>query len=406
MDHKTISLVELVSYAKNQLDVLGYAEGTKNQYALKWKHFLAYAEREGHKNFSRELGNAFLKNNFDINAEMKLSSYQVFTKRTITILGELLDYNHFLLCHQKPGKQVPPQFMDVLKRYEKYQFEKEISQQTINGKKSILIRFLNFLNEQRITDISTLTSHEVLSYLHTLGEYSQSSRAGILFTLRGFLLYLHAVGCIEEPLNNLFPVIYSHKSTQIPSYYSTEEIHSILSQVNRNTVMGRLDYLILLLAVQFGMRSGDIRQLQLKHIKWSRNTLELVQQKTKNLLQLPLTKEFKYAFADYMKNSRPKVNEPYVFVRHAAPFQPFCKTNTFHHIINKYMVLAKITLNHRKHGLHAMRHSTANNLLQNCTPYPVITGILGHANTNTTKLYLNIDIEQLRSVALEVPNEK
>jgi site-specific recombinase XerD len=53
-----------------------------------------------------------------------------------------------------------------------------------------------------------------------------------------------------------------------------------------------------------------------------------------------------------------------------------------------------------------MRHSVASNLLQNNTPYPVITGILGHENASTIKLYLRIDIHQLRTVALEVPNEK
>lgn len=53
-----------------------------------------------------------------------------------------------------------------------------------------------------------------------------------------------------------------------------------------------------------------------------------------------------------------------------------------------------------------MRHSLASNLLKNNTPYPVITGILGHENTSTTRMYLAIDIEQLRSLALEVPYEE
>lgn len=53
MDHKTISLTELVSNAKMQLDLLGYAEGTKKQYALKWDHFLMYAELNGHTHFSK-----------------------------------------------------------------------------------------------------------------------------------------------------------------------------------------------------------------------------------------------------------------------------------------------------------------------------------------------------------------
>lgn len=78
----------------------------------------------------------------------------------------------------------------------------------------------------------------------------------------------------------------------------------------------------------------------------------------------------------------------------------------FFETINKYMKLADISINNRKHGLHSMRHSMASNLLKHNTPLPIITGILGHENTNTTRLYLCIDIEQLRSVALEVPYER
>jgi len=207
-------------------------------------------------------------------------------------------------------------------------------------------------------------------------------------------------------LHELFPIIFTNKTDRLPAYYSIDEVRGILCQVDRNTEFGRRDYLILLLAVQLGMRAGDIRLLKLKDIKWCRNTIEIVQQKTNKPLQLPLTEEVKYALADYMKNSRPKVEDPHVFVRHRAPFQPFTHHNTFYHVLNKYMPLAGIELNGRKHGLHSMRHSTASHLLQNHTPYPVITGILGHENTSTTRLYLRIDIEQLRTVALEVPDAK
>lgn len=59
----------------------------------------------------------------------------------------------------------------------------------------------------------------------------------------------------------------------------------------------------------------------------------------------------------------------------------------------------------RKHGPHAMRHSLASNLLHNNTPMYVIKEVLGHSNLNTTRMYLNIDIDTLRTVALEVPYE-
>jgi len=59
-----------------------------------------------------------------------------------------------------------------------------------------------------------------------------------------------------------------------------------------------------------------------------------------------------------------------------------------------------------KWGAPHFRHSLASNLLSSNTPMPVITGILGHKNSNSTNLYLRIDIDSLRSIALEVPNER
>ncbi|MBT4289408.1 MAG: tyrosine-type recombinase/integrase [Deltaproteobacteria bacterium] len=406
MNHATISLAELIDKAKRQLDLLGYAERTKKYYTLNWRNFLNYAEQRGHNYFSKQLGIAFLKDCYGIKSGIKLTTSQVYQVRTVTILGEILDHNHFLRCHQKPGKQTPKQFHKLVEKFEKQQIENNILKQTIRRKKSILTRFLIFLDGLKITDIKTLSSHEVLSYLGTLEKYSSSTKSGIMFALRQFLFFLHSEGAIKEPLNNLFPVIFSNKYEKIPSYYSVDEIHAILCQVDRNTEFGRRDYLILLLAVQLGMRAGDIRRLQFKNIKLSRNTIEFVQQKTKKPLQLPLTEALKYALADYLKNSRPKENDQHIFIRHSAPFQPFSVDNSFYNVINKHMDLAGIKPNNRKHGLHSMRHSTANNLLRNCTPYPVISGILGHDNLSTTKLYLRIDIQQLRTVALEVPNDK
>jgi integrase/recombinase XerD len=406
MDHKAILLTELIDRAKKQLDLLDYAESTKNQYIGKWKHFLVYAEQKGQPYFSKKLGEAFLKDRYGIKTGDRLSASQVFKTRTLDILGAILGKDCFPRCRQKPGRQAPPQFCGILNEYKELQVEKGISEKTVCGKKIILVRFLNYLDMRRLSDISSLTSHDVLFYLHTLKEFRHITRSGIMFALRDFLMFLHSEGYVRQPLNELFPTIFTNKLERLPSYYSADEMHAILCQVDRDAEFGRRDYLVLLSAIQFGLRAGDIRQLKLENIKWSRKTVELVQQKTNKPLQLPLTEEFKYALADYMKNSRPKVDDPHIFVRHRAPFQPFVKDNCFYHVINKYMVMADITVNNRKHGLHSMRHSIASCLLQGRTPYPVIAGILGHESTSTTKLYLRIDIQQLRTVALEAPDEK
>ncbi len=145
---------------------------------------------------------------------------------------------------------------------------------------------------------------------------------------------------------------------------------------------------------------------QFSYFQWDKCTIEFVQHKTSNPISLPLPEHIKYAWIDYVKNSRPASNSPYIFIRNRAPYEPYASSNVFHYVITRYIKAAGIDCTGRRHGLHSMRHSLASNLLKNNTPYPVITGILGHENSSTTETYLSIDAKELRSVALEVPYER
>jgi len=352
------------------------------------------------------MGKAFLSDHFSIESDMKLSASQVFKVRCIKVLEEYRQNTSFQKCNQSAGRQVPSQFKHVFEEYNQLQKGLMLSSRTLKGKKIQLIHFLCYLDGKKINSFKNLISNDVMSYLGTISKYASTTRSGVLFTLRDFLAFLFSKGYTESPLNKLFPVIFTNKFERIPSYYSVEEVQEILKQVDRDTEFGRRDYIVLLLAVQLGMRAGDIRNLRFENIKWHLDTIEFIQEKTKNPIQLPLIENLKYALIDYIKNSRPDINNPHIFIRHRAPFTAFAKGNVFWTIINKYMDAAGIRINHRKHGLHSMRHSMASNLLKNNSSYPVITGVLGHENSNTTRLYLRIDIEQLRTVALEVPYER
>ncbi|WP_413377180.1 site-specific integrase [Alkalihalobacillus sp. 1P02AB] len=405
-DTTNISLSNLIEQATLYLNELNYSEGTLYRYRLKWKHLQTYAKTKNEINFSLELGKAFLSDNYGIEEGMRLTSSEVFIVRCIKVLEEFRQHKLFHKCHQPVGRQVPDQFSPILNEYFYLQKDRQFSKRTIQGKQIQIIHFLCFLDEQKIIDINHLVPYDVLAYLDSLSNYSSSTKTGIMFTLREFLAFLVSKRYISHQLDQLFPVIFSNKFERIPSYYSIEEIHKILLEVDRNTEIGRRDYIVLILAVQLGMRAGDIKHLKFENIRWHLDTIEFIQEKTKNPLQLPLTENLKFALIDYMKNSRPSSNDPHIFIRHRAPFTAFSTGHVFWSTINKYMDTSGITINNRKHGLHSLRHSLASNLLKQNTPFPVITGVLGHENSNTTKLYLRIDIEQLRSVALEVPYER
>ena len=72
---------------------------------------------------------------------------------------------------------------------------------------------------------------------------------------------------------------------------------------------------IFLLAVRTGMRASDISGLKLSDICWTEKTIRVVQKKTKVTLLLPLPIDAGNAIADYILHSRPRTDNPYVFVR-------------------------------------------------------------------------------------------
>jgi integrase/recombinase XerD len=95
------------------------------------------------------------------------------------------------------------------------------------------------------------------------------------------------------------------------------------------------------------------------------------------------------------------VDSPYVFLRHLAPLEPFSDEDRLHQIVVKYMRLAKIPISpQKKKGMHSLRHTLASRLLEENTPLSVISDILGHVSSDSTAVYLKVDVDMLRECAL------
>ena len=406
MKDQRITLTKLISQATEHLCSLNYSEGTVSNYRTTWNLLKKYASDKGISTFTIELGMQFLSDHYGIDPNARLPHFHVSLIRRIKILEEFKNSSKFCLCHQKNPKKVPVQFEKILKSYQKIQNDLQLSQSTIQSKSFKIKNFLIFLNKKRIGNLDKLSVTHIYDYCNSLRDYSSLTKSDILFTLRDFLKFLYRENLITKEVSNVFPIIVSNKFERIPSFYTKTEVSKLLSCVDRQTKIGKRDYAVLILAIQLGIRTGDIRQLKLEHIKWDTEQIEYIQQKTKNPICLPLLKNIKYALLDYLKNSRPQSISSNIFVRHRAPFTSFSASNPFYEIINKYINEANIKTAGKKHGLHSMRHSLASNLLSKNTPMPVITGILGHKSSNATNLYLRIDTDKLRTVALEVPNER
>lgn len=161
---------------------------------------------------------------------------------------------------------------------------------------------------------------------------------------------------------------------------------------------------MVLITARLGLRATDVCCLTFENIQWEQSIIILSQQKTNNRIELPLLSEIGEAIIDYLKYSRPSSELPYIFLQVNSPYDRLNRS-TLHSIISFYLRRAGIKYEkERKHGPHALRHSLAGVLLEKKTPIPVISEVLGHSSTESTRDYLRIDMNSLRQCALEVPS--
>lgn len=195
-------------------------------------------------------------------------------------------------------------------------------------------------------------------------------------------------------------MIQARKQTRIPSVWTAEELQKLIAAIDRGSPKGKRDYAIIMLACCLGMRCKDIKQLKMDNFRWEEKKLIFTQSKTKTPLSLPLTPEVGWAVIDYLKYGRPKIESSYLFLSHRTPFIPFSESENLHKLIKGYMRLAHLPKLKKKRGMHSLRHTMASQLLEKDTPLSTISNILGHIDTDSTAVYLKVDMQKLKECSL------
>lgn len=224
-------------------------------------------------------------------------------------------------------------------------------------------------------------------------------------SMRAFFRFLLEIGEVKIDFASKTPMVQARKQTRIPSVWTKDELKKLISAIDRGSPKGKRDYAIILLACCLGMRCTDIKNLQMENFHWEEKKIFFTLSKSRTPMSLPLTKEIGWAVIDYLKYGRPKIDSHHIFVRHMAPFGPFAEGDHLCQLITRYMVLAHIPTLKKRRGMHSLRHTMASVLLEKNTPLAVISDILGHIDTDSTAVYLKVDIQKLKECALSFEEE-
>lgn len=244
-----------------------------------------------------------------------------------------------------------------------------------------------------ITDVDRFIEKEAV-------RLKRPSQLTLIGCLRSFLRFLYQSGRLPKDLSSLIISPRRYRLESLPSVLTWSEVQKILDSVDRSVKTGLQHYAILILLATYGLRAGEVAHLKLEDINWREETIHIAPRKMGKDLWLPLTPQVGKAILAYLKGRRPSSKHRNIFLLTRAPWTPVDRKNIAY-VVNRHLQLAG--LNPPRHGAHLLRHSFATHLIRGGVPLKQIGDILGHRSPESTHIYTKTATEQLRQVALEIP---
>jgi integrase/recombinase XerD len=402
-------LIDLIRELEQEMLRLGYSKASMQFYRRRWHMLLKFAQERGETVFSEQLGLDFVEKHFGIlekDLNHTLSQSKVQELRIIRAIGDF-QLHHTVLRRFYKHKNIltEPYFMAISDRFKSYCIAKAYSRVTVDHYVKQSERFMDYLASQKVIDCKTINLELIHAYIRTLVGYTYKTVEQNICSMRAFFRFLLESGEVQVDFAAKTPMVQARKQTRIPSVWTTDELKKLIEAIDRGSPKGKRDYAIILLACRLGLRCLDIKHLKMEDFHWEEKKLVFTQSKTKTPLSLPLTSEVGWAVIDYLKYGRPKIDSPYLFVKHMAPFGPFAEDDHLAQIIKTYMHLAHLPTLKKKRGMHSLRHTMASMLLEQDTPLSIISDILGQVDTDSVAVYLKVDMKKLKECSLSFDEE-
>ena len=219
--------------------------------------------------------------------------------------------------------------------------------------------------------------------------------------VRGFLRFLELSEQMPAGLGSQIDTTRVYRLEQLPRTLGWDVVEAVLRSIDRHQPMGLRDYAMFSLMTQYGLRCSEIVALSLDDIHWRSRRITVSQRKTRSSLLLPLTDLAGAALYEYVRRGRRACSaHRKIFLGCRAPYLPIRPTAVGEAFRS---CLLRSGLDIPLQGPHCLRHSYAVHLLRQGTSLKEIGDLLGHRLAESTCMYLRLAVEDLREVALPLP---
>jgi integrase len=219
--------------------------------------------------------------------------------------------------------------------------------------------------------------------------------------IRAFLRFCFERGLLKERVDIIDrPVGLSDDKP--PRALGWSMIQRFLRSIDRSDWIGHRDYLILYLMAHYGLRPGEVGLLTLDSIDWTRGTMTINQEKTLSTLIMPIDTRTMRLLRLFIERDRPATKLPWLITKAKTPEGR----------MSKFAMSFVFKTRARRSGLpithcssYALRHSFAMRLFGCGVGIKAIGDLMGHNSLISTGIYLRLQTDVLRDVALPVPSD-
>lgn len=218
------------------------------------------------------------------------------------------------------------------------------------------------------------------------------SRNARLAAMRSFYHY----ASLEAPehsalIQRVLAIPYKRVSRPLVGYLTREEINAILAGVDQSTRLGRRNHMILLLAVQTGLRLSEITTLRRRDVALGTGAHVRCEGKGRKERCTPLTKPVVAAVQAWMQELGGDDDQP-LFPSSSGRR---LSADAVQHLVRKHATAARAScasLKRKRVTPHVLRHTAAMELLQAGVDRAMIAIWLGHESLDTTQIYLDANL--------------
>jgi site-specific recombinase XerD len=268
---------------------------------------------------------------------------------------------------------------------------------TRNDMRWIAHKYLNWLTENRFTDLYTVGALELQRFLIDCAKLlAPGSMHNVKLYMKKLYAYLYSEGLTESPYESLlsFPV---NRESKIFPALPMADVNKLLDAIDRRTKRGKRAYAVMTLGAELGLRACDVVALKLSDINWVCGEIRLVQSKTGRPLALPLTRQVGEALQDYILNARAKTETQQIFLRLRSPYTPLVSAVTLGEI---YRDCCKAAGMASSKSFHTLRRSLATAMVANGVEVTSVVQVLGGDDIDQVKKYISLDTAHLKMCAL------